>query len=545
MVSMTPPSINPWPVAGETVLLGSAAEHLRQTVCRLPPLSVDRLGPTIDPAVREALGQLAEIVLSLRSPTSGWPADLPLTPETLAPYVSEEVGEVIDRLGAAQPASGLGSPSGDQPSPLVIVPILELIPHVLWMLASSGYEVMHLIEGIKSRVYHSEDQFTVRVIRLVPVLLLVMDDQRYALDLVTQTDPSPSLCLAAETRLRLLDNDLDSQLIQAGDLLGQITELVGYSQPTLQKLLTLGCPVTALRPFQPWQSGQLRLQLHLADMGLSAGPDPSAAASLGATAVNGVEPAIPPASTVAFTLDDFAETLIEEETPPHTGVFGDWLTFTDEDWVQGFLQAAVQQMMTQGMVSVIDGRPGNGATADLDWVQLAHWATGLVQGPNGLFKHTFVQDSALVADVWPRLRWYMAQSSERVMQLMGGVPAQLLCPGRNWQQGVLSLRSLMHLVTTDRTWIIDLGHGRLLPADPLALSEETVVETSDPSNWANHQTIGDLAALVNRDLSAHAPSLAALEHGVAVNLHRLESEEGRQDATLTLTWCFTWAYSAP
>lgn len=523
---------SPWPVAGETVLSGSAAEHLRQTVCRMPPLAVDRLGPEVRPALHKALGQLAEIVLSLRSPTSGWPADLPFTPETLLPYVGEEVGEVLDLLKLEQAAEP------DEAAPSAVVPLPELIPHVLWMLASSSYEVMHLIEGIKSRVYHGETAYTVRVIRLVPVLLLVTDDQRYALDLATQTDPSPSLCLDDGVQLRLLDNDLDSQPIQVSDLLAHISELVGYGQPALHQLLTTGCPVMAVRPFQPWQSGQLRLHLHLADMGLLAHPE----AGVAGAAPELADP--PRATSPAFTLDDFAETLVEEVEPPHSGVFGDWLTVTDDAWVQGFLRATVQQMMTQGMGRLAIEQTDQ-ADRELAWVRLAHWATGLVQGPNGLFKHTFVQDSSLVADVWPRLRWYLAQSSERVMQLMGGVPAQLLCPGRNWQQGVLSLRSLMHLTTTDRTWIIDLGHGRLLPAAPLALPEDTVVDTLDPSNWANHKTIGDLAALVHQDLTTHAPAIAALGQGVAVNLHRLETEEGRQDATLTLTWCFTWAYSAP
>lgn len=439
---------SPWPLAGETVLSGSAAEHLRQTVCRMPPMTVDRLGPTVNPALQQALGQLADIVLSLRSPASGWPADLPFTPEALLPYVGEEVGEVLDLLGQTtnEQAAVEGATGGTGAA--VVMSIPDLIPHVLWMLASSSYEVMHLIEGIKSRVYHGETAYTVRVIRLVPVLLLVTEDQRYALDLATQTDPSPSLCLEDGVQLRLLDNDLDSQPIQVSDLIAQIVQLVSYGQPALHKLLTTGCPVTAVRPFQAWQTGQLRLHLHLADMGVLSRPDEGTA--MGIETAGTPRPDALPAASPAFTLDDFAETLVEDVESPHTGVFGDWLTFTDEAWVQRFLRAAVQQMMTQGMGSLAPGIGVDGADPELAWVRLAHWATGLVQGPNGLFKHTFVQDSALVADVWPRLRWYLAQSSERVMQLMGGVPAQLLCPGRNWQQGVLSLRSLMHLTTTDR-----------------------------------------------------------------------------------------------
>jgi hypothetical protein len=416
------------------------------------------------------------------------------------------------------------------------MPVPSLIPHLLWMLASSGYEVMHLIEGVKARIYSTESEFSVRVIRLVPVLLLTIDDSRYALDLVTQTDPSPSLCLSDTTHLRLLDNDLNSQPMASANLLQQIVDLMGQTQPELETLLVSGRGVMALRPFQSWQPGTLRLHLHLADMGL-----PETGANSPPTRVDPGSMERPQTETGAFTLDDFADTLTDDPVMPTAGIFGDWLTFTDDAWVQFFLSSYAQQVMLQHLPQVGHEADPEG-DRELAWVKLVYGATDLVHGPNALFKHTFVHDPALVADVWPRLRWYLAQSSERVMQLMGGLPAQVLCPGRGWQQGILYLRSLMRLTTETRSWIIDLGSGRLLPTDPLALPEDAVIETAHTGDWANHQTMAELAALVQQDLSHYAPALAALATGTSVNLHRLETEEGCQTATLALSWCFTWAY---
>jgi len=128
------------------------------------------------------------------------------------------------------------------------------------------------------------------------------------------------------------------------------------------------------------------------------------------------------------------------------------------------------------------------------------------------------------------------------MQLMGGLPAQALSPGRGWQQGILSLRPLMHLITSSKTWIIDLGSGRLLPTMPLALPGDAVIETTQAGDWANHQTMANLIALVEQDLAQNAPAMAALAQGTTVHLRDLDRDEDSPAVRLTLQWCFTWAY---
>jgi hypothetical protein len=149
-----------------------------------------------------------------------------------------------------------------------------------------------------------------------------------------------------------------------------------------------------------------------------------------------------------------------------------------------------------------------------------------------------VHEPVLVADVWPRLRWYLAQSSERVMQLMGGVSAQVLAPGLSWQQGSLSLRPLMQLTTAQRSWIIDLSRGRLLPTSPQALTPQAVVDIADDP-WAVTLTVAELTLLIDQDLTTYTPAIAALAQGTPIHLHRLDAEAGCQPGQLTLDWCFT------
>lgn len=533
MVSSAVRSLTPWLQADTAPLLGSTAATLGNTVCRTVPLAIERSTLGHVPAIAAAVKQLVAQSLRLRSPLGGWPTDLPQTPESLAPYLGEETGELLDLLASAPPAPPVTS---------TLIPVPSLLPHLLWMLASSGYEIMRLIEGVQARVFSPQTQGGIHIVRLVPVLMLTLEETSYALDLVTQTDPLPPLYVDEDTEIRLLENDLDSQPLTCGDLLAQTAEQIGYTQPGLSRLLGNGCKIDALRPFQPWQTGTLTLHLHLAKMGIQGPPQPHGSPSEAIPDARYLPPGGQPShgSDSGFTLDDFASTLVDGPDSVTAGVLGDWLTFTDERWIQTFLSAYAEQVVAQHLPQMLPGHEGD---REDRCNRVAYAATNLVQGASGLFKHTFVHEPILVADVWPRLRWHLAQSSERVMQLMGGVSAQVLPPGLSWQQGSLYLRPLMQLTTSnrswpDRSWIVDLSRGRLLPTNPQALPAEAAVDVADDP-WGPLLTVADLTALADRDLSRHSPAIAALRQGTPIHLHRLDAEVGCQVGQLTLDWCFT------
>ncbi|MBD1874190.1 hypothetical protein H6F75_11895 [Nodosilinea sp. FACHB-131] len=529
MVSSAVRSLTPWLQADPALLPGSTAATLGNTVCRMAPLAIER--PTLgrEPAIAAAVKQLVAQSLRLRSPLGGWPADLPQTPDNLAPYLSEETGELLDLLTAS---------TASVPPVSTLIPVPHLVPHLLWMLASSGYEVMRLIEGVQARIFSPQAQGAIRIVRLVPVLTLTLENTGYALDLVTQTDPVPALYLAEDIEIQLLENDLDGQPLPCGDLLTQVAKQVGYTQPGLGALLVDGCEVDALRPFQPWQNGVLHLRLHLAEMEALVPSQPYSSHSEAMPDALYLPPGGKQSAgtTVSgFTLDDFASTLVDGPDDATAGVLGDWLTFTDERWIQTFLSAYAEQIVAQHLPQMLPSPEGDREEL---CSHVTYAATDLVQGASGLFKHTFVHEPVLVADLWPRLRWHLAQSSERVMQLMGGVSAQVLPPGLSWQQGSLYLRPLMQLTTHNRSWIVDLGRGRLLPTAPQALPAEAAVDVAD-APWGPPLTVVDLTALVDRDLSAHTPAIAALRQGTPIHLHRLDAEAGCQAGQLILTWCFT------
>lgn len=503
--------------------------------------TIDRPDLGQEPALAAALAQLVAQSMALRSPTGGWPADLPQTPENLGPYLSEETWELLDALKTTR--LSLRSPTAPG-----LIPIDELVPHLLWMLASGGYEIMRLIEGVQARVTLPNSQETVHIVRLVPVLVLTLEGASHALDLVTQADPVLPLYLPKTTELRLLENDLDSQPWRCDNLLQQIVDLLTYTQPGLADLLGDGCSIEALRPFQPWQPATLRLHLHLADMETQGHAQPYSRESDASPDTLCLPPRGTKTADVTpsgFTLDDFASTLLETPSDATAGVLGDWLTFTDESWIHTLLSAYAQQIIAQNLTGLAPHWEEEGETSSQRSNQreafcnlVTYTATDLVQGTNGLFKHTFVHEPVLVADVWPRLRWYLAQSSARVMQLMGGVPAQVLPPGLSWQQGSLYLRPLMQITTAHRSWIIDLSRGRLLPTSPQAVPVDAAVDIAD-APWRTPLTVAELTTLIENDLTTHTSAIATLRQGTPVHLHRLDGEVGCQPGRLTLDWRFT------
>jgi hypothetical protein len=501
----------------------------------------------------QALSQLVEIVMQLKSPMGGWPADLEQTPENLADYVSEETWEFLDALDrddlkSSIEATGQGT---------VMVTVAELIPHLLWLLASSNYEVMRLLEGVRSRVYTTETQFSMSVVRLVPILNLRLGETHYALDLVTQAEPDPALYLTDAMAVKLVENDLDDQPMAVPQMLGYLSREIAQTKPQLLELLGSGWATRALSPFQTWEAGTLTLQLHLANMGERSPnddrqPDSFPLPEQSQLSQASSEPeATPQTATSGFTLDDFADVLEVDTQVGTQGVLGDWITFTDEAWVHNFLNSCACEIMLQHLPTLTLAADQEKDARELACINLVYGATTLVQGDQALSKHTFVHEPVLMADLWLRLRWYLAHCSERVMQLMGGIGCRVLVPGRGWQQGYVYLRPVMTLdgngatsplepETEQRLWTLDLGSGRLLPTMPTLLPDDAVITVVDESSWQFPSTVGALSEQIAQDIADYAPAINALrQHGTPVNVHCLELTEGLQGGQLKLDWGLT------
>lgn len=516
-----------------TLSAALAAKTLRQTVCRLDAMvGAAQLPPLPDRVVAPAQ-RLVDLVMTLRSPTGGWPPNLEQTPENLEPYIGDETAELLDALAQVHlPAPVVGATATP------VVTVADLVPHLLWLIASSGYEVMQLVEGLRARLYVSADQFSLQVVRLVPVLTLTTGESQTSLDLVTQTDPQPQPALAPTMELQLIDHDLDMERFQVNYLLGRVHQQIHQTTPILQSLLTQGWAVDCLRPGQGWQPGQLRLQLYLTDIGPRRSDSTASPSSPGDSSLSAGTAGLP---TESFTIDDFADALAPRHALQTAGIMGDWLTFTNDDWIQAFLQNNAQRTLAPALLVLLQQLQQQTVPTgeNLACIRAVYDAVTSVVGQGGLFSHTFVHRSLLFADVWPRLRWYLAQSSERVMQLMGGIPARALQPGLFWQSGNLFLRPLLTLQVGGQLWLIDLGSGRLLPALPFALVADAIVDLDERRFWPSPLTVHQLMTAITADFEQGAPALAQLRQGTDINLHQVETGDGCQSGTLSLDWIVT------
>lgn len=270
-----------------------------------------------------AMEQLAALINHLRSPAGGCPPGLELRPETLVPYVTDEVQEVLDALRSHAPESFPASPPTVFPSCLSIE---ELIPQLLWLVVRSSYEVMQLIEGVHAEVQQPGTSWQLGMVRLVVLLQADLTDKRWQLDLATQR--SPDSLLPPTAILRLLPQDPQGHLIEssmaasAGSLSQCLQQILGEAAPGMAQWL-VGIPANLLEAGSGWRSGQLSLQLgweFMADC-------PTTAAS---TLV-----ALPPAELPPPSNDLFSETWLSEPLPEEENPFTDTL----EEFALGVAQA--------------------------------------------------------------------------------------------------------------------------------------------------------------------------------------------------------------
>lgn len=69
----------------------------------------------------------------------------------------------------------------------------------------------------------------------------------------------------------------------------------------------------------------------------------------------------------------------------------------------------------------------------------------------------------LIEDLSFKLLWYIAKSSYRLMQLMGGLPAKVSQVGQDWQAGVLRLVAVLEAQTAETEWTLDLTTHQTSP----------------------------------------------------------------------------------
>lgn len=514
-------------------------------------------------AVSTALQRLIRIVMELSAPDSGWPTELPQTPETLAPYISEEVDELFAALSQAptlsqEPPANLGFPEVMTLPPTFV--LTTLIPMVLWHIASRGYEITRLLEGIQAQIQTPEGDRTSGLVRLVPVLGLGEGQMGLRIDLVTQTALGSLAALPPETLFQLADGDLQSPLLSVQDWLTAITQQVERGNPWLQSLLNRQGEITYLVPGDEWRFGGLTLEFLF--LALESPPplstptsEQSDFASLHEWVTDILGPMTCEPAAPELSLEDIgaiaAITQGSRVLAPKPGaiagdtLLADWLTFTDEAWIQRFLQEMAQSLLHQHILTYLAPNAldevGVGDAEGLWLVHAACEAVNQVQSSEGLFKPSFVQQPLQLADLWPRLRWYLARSSQLVMQLMGGLPVRWLSPGSPWQTGWLFLQPFLkvHMPRVDsgeEARFLDLTSGQVWPELPPAAPEGALIYPLLPDLGTALVPLSEIAQTIRQTLAHQALALIAPGDKIAIDLYRFDLAQAHQPGYLEVGW---------
>jgi hypothetical protein len=460
--------------------------------------------------------------------TDGLP-NLPQTPEAIIPYVLEEVYDVLDRLPA--PISNKNLFSIAQPSPFQHYFLLEtLAPWLLWGMASSAYEMMQMMEGITVRVFQPGQGWQTGVLRLAALLefksTALNPEPDWSIDLATYAPPT--FLLTPEVLLQSDDCQVCQQPILSHELLQRFVNQLKTTS-VLHQFLE-GVEITLLIPNQVWQAGLLYLRPEfefiaatedeVADWVLSADSSPPV------TEV-----------TVIATSGETIEIL-------PSGFTKSALQFTDANWQKQYAATIVKHLQEQSLyhywrLILPQLSDSSDLTADSDPISLlvkqAWEASQILDTSLTLSSRNFLHQPIAIPDLLRRLLWCLGSAGFEAMQLMGGIPADLLRTKSDWSTGTLRLLVTLDIQTPELDWCLDIATGQA-PRPVVTLPPDTIVR-SNQCKWCHQpDLITHLLSCIYQQIDRLIPELQLLCQGTSADI--LMAGQTWQPGAVQLSFAF-------
>lgn len=470
---------------------------LLNTVLRFATQALEGLdgrSPTLPEPVAKTLNALVSMVAQLQDPDSGWPSDLPQTPETIAPYVAEEIDRVLDAWSetSTTPTTSLLdaiAPGGWSCYPSRYIDLETWRSRLLWTVMQGSAIAMQWMEGLEGTVIQSHDAAPMQgQVRLVPYGILTLD-WPIAFDLTTQHPPAALLAPQVLIQSQTAETQgLDQTPRSVEDLLETLLDGLRVTTPRLKALLD-GQTVDVLQPGQAWQSGQIQLQFGFEFI-------PHAVSTVHGVAT----PTSSSSLTTRFTLQEPGQTALRAAVIDHQRRGA--IAQRAESW------QAIARMPTAQSV-------GN-------WVYQACHITERLRHPALTYHQTLLHDTILLSH-WQRwLLWHLSRSAYPVMQLLGGISVQLLQPGAPWQAGTLRLWAGLHVMTERQPRLIDLTTGYVQDQPHPSIHSDAIARPA----LGGRSDIIPVNALQTAVLEqcCHTPLLEQLRSPLPVDLWEAESD---------------------
>lgn len=411
-------SPNPLSDLDRSLAPAPALADLSQALVRFAALQSE---PVVVPAPGSisAMQRLVELVGQLRGEPDSPEA---ITAEGLVDYVQDEAQDALDALKAdiwSVNVDRLVCPTG-------VVDLKHLALWLMWGVARSRADVMPLMEGVAAQMSQASQAPQSGILRLVAVLEMQMAETCVAIDLATLQPAAAALDSEATIQI-------DSLAIEtnAADLVQQIETEMQTATPELQPFLK-ALSAEALLPWHRWQSGTLQLCLRFEFTPLrSRQPAPAA-----------------------------PQICLAEPT---------WRQQHDAAVLRQHIAQALSRQRT-AIEAVV-----NGADPLTAIVQLAWNLADQFQSCRWLSRR--LHPEMTLETLTRKLLWSISQSTHEVMQLMGGIPVNLLVPAADWAAGTLRFVVQLKLQMPTADYQLDVTTGQIAePQDWLPL--DAVVQLS-------------------------------------------------------------------
>ncbi len=475
----------------------------------------------------KSLYRLMYVIEQMRSPDSGWPEDGIATPDALLPYVEDEAHDVLASLQGHQAPTTL--------QPLAAIARAEqvwdgyftirlLAPWLIWCVARASYVVMQLMEGLVVSVAASDQIWQTGIFRLVPVLALETASQTFPIDLATGQLLWPQM--ADSTKIQSEDCQLCRDAVSLSDLMQGLIDQILRTTPGLVPLVQR-LPVDALIPGQGWQAGHIRLCLTaefvvdaddmvidrmlasevlntMADVGLMT-PDFSVGSSLPTTMRQPLVRLTDDRWLERYTPTLIRESLIREPSENRASLIASLVESSDAS--SSISSEAIAQpdlsQSTQTLVSVVSDA----------WL-----LNDILRDSLTSSSYNSLHQTLRLNELVMRLMWCVSRSAFDVMELMGGVSANVLQPKLPWMSGTLRLLMTLELQTPELSWQVDLATGRSPNLDMTALEEMAIVQSAQ-SQWCQQATlVKDLQDTLLKYVWHHHPELTLLFEGATADV---------------------------
>ena len=509
--------------------------------------------PEISPVIFDAWEKLVKIVVELLSPASGWPAELPQTPENILAYVNEEAREFLDTIQLEFIRGNLSLKTQKNSTVTIerYILIQDLIPRLLWYIARSSDDIIRLLTGAEARVFQNSGVGYQGILRLSAILTLDIPTP-WSIDLAT--NQSPKFCINSEDMIQCESSYLCRYPVSKETLIKQIKKRIEDGSPEIISFINQ-TNLEVLKPGKDWQFGNIQLSFDfdfIADREIQEVPQ-----NLQNKPIDDFDRVVvlDSHSELAPKVKDFWENL---------SIFEHQLKFiTPEDRSRYYLAIMqqslakliaelpiVQPIKTQDIefagieLSILGLDNGEFLDEDLDFLDSDLEANNLVVQNHNLNTENLIiyvinsacevamrlqlpENSAnltnlgtpeiLIADLTFNLLWNMIRSSYEVMQLVGGVAAKVLQPGGIWQNGTLCLVMILEVDLGNRRFYIDVATGQFRNSTKFLASKAIAISQAS-ALCQEAVELGGLGQRIIDELRESSPEINLWIDGMGVEL---------------------------